>query len=177
MAVLRHAAGLEAMPAAIQRAPTIASSPSESVPQTTSAKGDAITVSRNLAADRAAMAGQDDINSVAGGSHDGKCPVTNGNNNVANRVDDHPLEHEDSGHADLDRTDATAPRPTAKVKDPSSVGASNGISSLATQMLRTKPSDSKLKVGKAAAVVSSVAGRGRREEARRRAELFEVCPL
>lgn len=50
---------------------------------------------------------------------------------------------------------------------------STGISSVATRTLRAKPSDRKTRVGKAIAVVSSVAGR--REEARRRAELYEVC--
>lgn len=158
MAALRRAAGLEEIPAATHRVATIASSPSEPVRQPT------ITVSGKLATD--SMIPQDGIDSVGGSS------------NIANPVDNHPPEHEDGGHAGVDRANPTASRPTEAAKDgPSVGGASDGISGLATQLLRAKPDDSKSRVGKAAAVVSTVAGRGRREEARRRAELYEVRPL
>lgn len=177
MGALRLAAGLEALPAATQRAAAIASSPLKSAPQSTAAEGDAVNVSSKLAAGGTAMTGRDDVNSVAGSSNDGKCTVVNGNDIVAKSNDEHPPEREDSGNADLDRTDATAPRQTETVEDRPFVGESNGISSLATRMLRVKPSDGKSRVGKAAAVVSSMAGRGRREETRRRAELYEVCPF
>eukprot|EP00903_Cladosiphon_okamuranus_P016193 g14943.t2 len=175
MATLRRAAGLEAIPAATLRAAAIV--PSESARQSTAAEGGAVTISSSLAADGAAMAGQDGEKSATSSGNVGKCTVIKGIKNVAKSIDENPPDLEGSGNADLVRTEVAASRRTETVKDQPDVGASNDVSSVATRTLRATPSDGKSRVGKAAAVVSSVAGRGRREEARRRAELYEVFPM
>lgn len=180
MVALRRAAGLEAIPTtAVQRLATIVPSPLEPVRQSTAAEGDAVTAASKLAADGAATTGEDSVHSVTNSSHDGKCTGTKGNDNIANRVGEHPpdREDEDRGNAHQGITDATTSRQAEAIKDQSSVGAPTDRLSLATRTLRAKPDggDRKSRAGKAAAVVSSVAGRGRREEVRRRAELYEVC--
>lgn len=176
MTALRHAAGLKAIPTTTHQA-TVVASPLESGRLSTAAEGGVITSASNFAADHTTVTGEDGLTSAAGSNHDGNCTGTPSNDNVVSRADEYALEPECSGDADPDRTDATASRKSETVEDQSSVDATNEFSPLATRMLRTKPGDGKSKVGKAAAVVSSVAGRGRREEARRRAELYEVCPF
>lgn len=74
-----------------------------------------------------------------------------------------------------DSVDPAATELTASVTEPSSSGTAKVLSSVATRVIPPKfDAGSKLRVSKAAAVVSSVAGRERRGEARRRAEIYEV---
>lgn len=127
--------------------------------------------------------GEDEANSAAGSSHDGKRPE-----NIHHGDDNHSGVNQGGGEQLLDqaRIDSgndgaeETPKSTAAagVKDQPSVGASNAFSSLATGMLRPKiDGGRKARVGKVAAVISSGAGRERREEARRREELYEVCVM
>lgn len=81
---------------------------------------------------------------------------------------------EETGVADS--VDPAATEPTGSVTGPSSSGTAKVLSSVATRVIPPKfDAGSKLRVSKAAAVVSSVAGRERRGDARRRAEVYEVC--
>lgn len=74
-----------------------------------------------------------------------------------------------------DSVDPAAIEPTESVKEPPSSGTTKEFSSVATRVIPPKfDACSKLRVSKTAAVVSSVAGRERRGEARRRAEIYEV---
>ncbi|CAM9120215.1 unnamed protein product, partial [Ectocarpus sp. 13 AM-2016] len=67
---------------------------------------------------------------------------------------------------------------TDSVTGPSSSGTAMVLSSVATRVIPPKlDASGKLRVSKAAAVVSSVAGRERRGDARRRAEVYEVFPM
>ncbi|CAM9401133.1 unnamed protein product [Ectocarpus fasciculatus] len=77
-----------------------------------------------------------------------------------------------------DSVDPAAIEPTESVKEPPSSGTTKAFSSVATRVIPPKfDACSKLRVSKTAAVVSSVAGRERRGEARRRAEIYEVFPM
>ena len=164
MAALRLAAGLEAIPTATQRMTGIAPSPFGSVPRK-SAKGGTIT----------AASSKDDGNSFAGKNRGGKCADTKGGSSVDDRGDEHPPDREGGGNADPERPDLAASGQTESVNNQSPVGAPDGGSCPAAVVLCAKPGDSSLRAGNAAAVVSSMATRGRREEARRRAELHKVC--
>ncbi|CAM9191667.1 unnamed protein product [Ectocarpus sp. 4 AP-2014] len=74
--------------------------------------------------------------------------------------------------------DPAATDPTDSVTGPLSSGTAKVFSSVATRVIPPKfDAGGKLRVSKAAAVVSSVAGRERREDARRRAEVYEVFPM
>ncbi|CAM9710944.1 unnamed protein product [Scytosiphon promiscuus] len=98
--------------------------------------------------------------------------------NVHHSEESPPVE----GNGDLKTGSSTgrgAPTMATEAGDESaSSGAINAFSSLAARVLAPRANgSSKPRVGKAAMALSSAAGRGRREEARRRAELYEVFPM
>ncbi|CAB1111071.1 unnamed protein product [Ectocarpus sp. CCAP 1310/34] len=78
----------------------------------------------------------------------------------------------------VDSVDPAATDLTDSVTGPSSSGTAKVFSSVATRVIPPKfDAGGKLRVSKAAAVVSSAAGRERRGDARRRAEVYEVFPM
>lgn len=119
---------------------------------------------------------KDEAISTTGNSHDDKRPedmIHAEDNKNANHSDQEKLP--DQARIDSDIAGAAeTPKSTAVDKDQPS-GAASAFSSLATGILRPKTDRKKARVRKAAAAVSSGAGRERREEARRHAELYEVC--
>lgn len=137
------------------------------------------TGAKQLAADGAdwASKGEEEAFSAAGSSHDGKRPenVLHGDdNNSFSQGGEEQLPEQ--ARVDSDSPGAAEiPKSTAVLKEKSSCGTVNAFSSLATGMLRPKIDGKKTRTGKTAAVTSTGVGRGRREEARRRAELYEVC--
>lgn len=103
-------------------------------------------------------------------------------NNIDHGEDPPPVEGDASSVDAGNRTGENSPAPTsatAAVGDGlAASGGTNAFSSLAARVLGPKSQGGgggKPRVGKAAMALSSAAGRGRREEARRRAELYEVC--
>lgn len=141
-------------------------------------EGGRSTAAKTIALDGAdsVVKGEDEAISATGSSHDGKRPdnVLQGEDNSINQGEE---QLHDKKRVDAECAGAETPKSTAVVKDQTPSGAANAFSSLATGMLRPKVDDGRrtTRVGKAAAAISSGAGRERREEARRHAELYEVC--
>ena len=177
MHILRRAAGLELPTQIVSPAAVIGAIVEKMAHPSVAVKGDGGGApSRSAEGDSdTAVEGVDGVNSVSGNSRDVRCSGREDKGESIDRREPQLPRQEGTGDTvDLNSIGTAASKSTGGVQEQPSVGSVK-LSSLVAKVPQFYSGDSKAEIGKAAPVASPTAGRGRRGEARRRQELYEVC--